>query len=315
MKFQKAERKKSKLRLALTGPSGSGKTYGALLLASGLSNKIAVIDTEQGSASLYSHLAEFDSLELEPPYTPERYRQAIKLAVDSGYEVVIIDSITHEWSGSGGCLDLLENVAKARYKGNTWAAWNEITPRHRDLIDDILHSPVHIIVTVRSKTETAQVDVNGRKQVQKLGMKSEQRDGIEYEFTTVLDIIHDGHFATPSKDRTGLFNSATPTPLSKEVGLRLKQWLESGVEIAESPKQELPNASTHSQMQSTNSGQIDPTTELANFRNAAQKAETLAQLKEYFGIAWKNLSGTPLQQEAKEFYELRKEEFELMGES
>ncbi|QPB42186.1 ATP-binding protein [Rodentibacter haemolyticus] len=231
MQFQKAERKKSKLRLALTGPSGSGKTYGALLLASGLGNKIAVIDTEQGSASLYSHLAEFDCLELEPPYTPERYREALKLAVQSGHEVVVIDSITHEWSGSGGCLELLEQIAKAKYKNNTWAAWNDITPRHRAFIDDLLTAPLHIIVTARSKTETAQVEVNGRKQVQKLGMKTEQRDGIEYEFTTVLDIVHDGHYALPSKDRTGLFNANTPEKLSKETGERVKKWLESGVEL------------------------------------------------------------------------------------
>lgn len=254
MQFQKAERKKSKLRLALTGPSGSGKTYGALLLASGLGNKIAVIDTEQGSASLYSHLVEFDSLELEPPYNPERYREALKLAVKSGYDVVIIDSITHEWSGSGGCLELLEQIAKARYKGNSWAAWNDITPRHRAFIDDLLTSPIHIIVTARSKTETAQVEVNGRKQVQKLGMKTEQRDGIEYEFTTVLDIVHDGHFALPSKDRTGLFSANEPERLSKETGERIKEWLESGVEIKESPKSESKsnsNSSTKQNMSST----------------------------------------------------------------
>ncbi|WP_077475651.1 ATP-binding protein [Rodentibacter ratti] len=254
MQFQKAERKKSKLRLALTGPSGSGKTYGALLLASGLGSKIAVIDTEQGSASLYSHLVEFDSLELEPPYNPERYREALKLAVKSGYDVVIIDSITHEWSGSGGCLELLEQIAKARYKGNSWAAWNDITPRHRAFIDDLLTSPIHIIVTARSKTETAQVEVNGRKQVQKLGMKTEQRDGIEYEFTTVLDIVHDGHFALPSKDRTGLFSANEPERLSKETGERIKEWLESGVEIKESPKPKSPpnsDSSTKQNMSST----------------------------------------------------------------
>ncbi|HDR1160561.1 TPA: ATP-binding protein [Pasteurella multocida] len=257
MQFQKAERKKSKLRLALTGPSGSGKTYGALLLASGLSSKIAVIDTEQGSASLYSHLVDFDSLELTPPYTPERYKQALKLAIESGYEVVIIDSITHEWSGTGGCLELLESTAKAKYRGNTWAAWNDITPRHRSFIDDMLTAPIHVIVTARSKTETAQVDVNGKKQVQKLGMKTEQREGIEYEFTTVLDIIHDGHFATPSKDRTGIFNSSDPIVLSKEVGERIKKWLDSGVELKTPPKSESQNNSELSTQQNMSSTQTN----------------------------------------------------------
>lgn len=302
MQFQKAERKKSKLRLMLTGPSGSGKTYGALLLASGLSNKIAVIDTEQGSASLYSHLVDFDSLELEPPYTPERYREALKLAVKAGYEVVIIDSVTHEWSGSGGCLELLENVAKARYKGNNWAAWNEITPRHRAFFDDMLTSPLHIIVTARSKTETAQVEVNGRKQVQKLGMKTEQRDGIEYEFTTVLEIVHDGHFAVPSKDRTGLFNQAEPVKLSKEVGEKVKQWLESGAEV----KSVENNAPKHTQTEQPNYN-----AELERFLNAAESSNSLEELKGHFGTAWKILKGSPQQQKAKDFYETRKSKFEM----
>ena len=229
MQFQKAERKKSKLRLALTGPSGSGKTYGALLVAKGLGGKIAVIDTEKGSAALYSHLVDFDVLDLEPPYTPERYRQA---AVENGYGVVIIDSITHEWSGSGGCLELNEETARAKYRGNTWSAWNETKARHRAFIDDLLVCPAHVIVTMRSKTETAQVEVNGRKQVQKLGMKSEQNDGIEYEFTTVLDLVHAGNFALPSKDRTGLFPpNSDPFKLSENIGQNLAKWLESGVDL------------------------------------------------------------------------------------
>lgn len=232
MQFQKAERKKSKLRLALTGPSGSGKTYGALLVGKGLGGKIAVIDTEKGSAALYSHLVDFDVLDLEPPYSPERYRQAVKLAVDNGYSVIIIDSIAHEWSGAGGCLELNDEIAKAKFKGNTWSAWSETKARHRALIDDLLACPAHIIVTMRSKTETAQAEVNGRKQVQKLGMKAEQNDGIEYEFTTVLDLIHDGNFAQPSKDRTGLFPpNSNPFKLSKGIGQKLMEWLESGVDL------------------------------------------------------------------------------------
>lgn len=232
MQFQKAERKKSKLRLALTGPSGSGKTYGALLTAKGIGGRIAVIDTEKGSASLYSDIVDFDVLELSAPYTPERYRQAVQLAVNNGFDVIIIDSITHEWSGAGGCLELNDEIAKAKFKGNTWSAWSETKARHRALIDDLLACPAHIIVTMRSKTETAQAEVNGRKQVQKLGMKAEQNDGIEYEFTTVLDLIHDGNFAQPSKDRTGLFPpNCNPFKLSIETGQKLVEWLESGVDL------------------------------------------------------------------------------------
>jgi hypothetical protein len=241
MKFEKAARKKARLRLALTGPSGSGKTMGALLIAEGIGGKIAVVDTEKGSASLYSEPIKlgngqtfnpppFDSMELAPPYAPERFIEAIQAAESAGYDILIIDSITHEWSGSGGCLEINDELAKARFRGNTWSAWNETTPRHRAFLDALLASPMHIIATMRSKTETAQTDDGNRKKVVKLGMKSEQRDGSEYEFTTVLDIVHDGHYAIASKDRTGLFTDGTPTIISADTGRTLKAWLETGVE-------------------------------------------------------------------------------------
>ena len=102
--FKKAERKRAKLRLALSGPSGSGKTYGALQIAKGLGGKIAVLDTERGSASLYSDTVDFDVVELGPPYEPERFIEVMDAAAKAGYEVLIIDSITHEWKGAGGIL-------------------------------------------------------------------------------------------------------------------------------------------------------------------------------------------------------------------
>lgn len=236
MQFQKAQRKKAKLRLGITGPSGAGKTWGALKIAKGLGGSIAVIDTERGSASLYTHLTDFDVLELNPPYTPERFIEAIRAAEVAGYSTIIVDSITHEWSGVGGCLELVDQIAAARFRGNSWSAWNEVTPRHRALLDAILRSPAHIIVTMRSKTETAQTEENGRKKVVKLGMKAEQRDGFEYEMTTVLDLTHEQHFALASKDRTGLFHG-DPKPLSEAIGDMLRDWLESGAEPAPSAYQ------------------------------------------------------------------------------
>jgi hypothetical protein len=228
MKFEKATRKKAKLRLALTSPSGGGKTHGALVIAKGLGGKIAVIDTERGSASLYENLCDFDVLELSPPYSPERYIEAIKAAERAGYDVCIVDSTTHEWSGSGGCLEINEETASAKFRGNTWSAWNETTPRHRAFIDAMVQSSMHIIATGRSKTETAQQQGdNGKKTVVKLGLKTEQRDGFEYEFTAVLDIVHDGHWATASKDRTGLFTA--PHIITEDTGKRIKEWLDSGV--------------------------------------------------------------------------------------
>jgi hypothetical protein len=113
---------------------------------------------------------------------------------------------------------MVDQIARAKYKGNSWSAWNDVTPRHRALLDAILHSSMHVIVTLRSKTETAQTEENGRKKVVKLGMKAEQRDGFEYEMTVVLDLIHDGNFATATKDRTGLFSNASPAPITVDTG-------------------------------------------------------------------------------------------------
>lgn len=232
MSFVKAVRKQAKLRLALTGPSGSGKTYSSILLAKGLGGKVAVIDTEHGSASLYCDLLEFDVMELAAPYSPERYIAAIQEADKAGYDVLIIDSISHEWNGTGGMLQINEQVAQSKFRGNTWSAWSESDPRHRKFIDSILQTRMHVIVTMRSKTETAQEkDSNGKTKIQQLGMKAEQRDGIIYEFTTVLDLVHGGHYATATKDRTGLF-VGDPQVITPETGAALMAWLATGVEVA-----------------------------------------------------------------------------------
>lgn len=222
--FTKAERKKAKLKLNHNGPSGSGKTYSALTLASGLGKKIAVIDTENESASLYAGEFEFDTLPLRPPYSPERYIGAIQAAFNMGYEVLIIDSVTHEWSGTGGCLELNDEVARTRFRGNSWSAWSETTPRHRKFIDAILQTDMHIITTTRAKTETVQGE---GKKILKLGMKAEQRDGFEYELTIGLDVVHENHFVVPTKDRTKLFNPNGEV-LVAETGERILAWLNDG---------------------------------------------------------------------------------------
>lgn len=289
MKFEKAMRKKAKLRLALTGPSGSGKTYSALLVAKGIGGRIAVIDTEKGSASLYSDVAEFDVLELDPPFSPERFIEAISAAEQAGYDCLIIDSITHEWGGVGGCLELVDTIAKTKFRGNSWSAWSEINPRHRSFLDAILRSSMHIIATMRSKTETAQVEENGRKKVAKLGMKSEQRDGVEYEFTTVLDIGHESHHAIASKDRTKLFSNADPVVLSEQTGKQLLNWLDSGA--------------------------VNPAEEsLKAFTESAAGVENFDSLKALFEEAWRTLRGTEYQAKAKEIYDIRKAELEQKSE-
>ena len=235
--FKRAERKQARLRLGLSGPSGAGKTYGALLIAQGLGGKIAVIDTEHESASLYADLCEFDTMGLSAPYSPERYIEAITAAEQAGYDVLIIDSYSHEWIGAGGCLEINDEIARAKYKGNTWSAWNETTPRHRRLIDKILTSPLHIICTLRSKTETVQGE---GKKVVKLGMKTEQRDGTDYEFTVMLDIVHDGNTAVASKDRTRLFQQ--PERITADTGRKLLAWLNNGKQQAEAAQEAVDTA-------------------------------------------------------------------------
>jgi hypothetical protein len=230
MQFQKATRKKSRLRCLVGGVSGSGKTTASLLIAQGLGGRTAVIDTERGSASLYSDLMEFDALELNPPYSPERYIEAINAAEGAGYEVLIIDSLTHVWDGSGGCVEINEQVAQAKYRGNTWSAWSDTTPRYRALLDTILQSPMHIICTSRMKSETVQGE---DKKVRKIGMKTELRQGTEYEFTLVFEIEHEKHLAVVTKNRTNLFPQ--PFIVTRKTGEELRAWLESGAEIVREP--------------------------------------------------------------------------------
>jgi len=244
MQFQKAQRKRAKLRLALAGPAGSGKTTAALLIAKGLravyGGKIAVIDTERGSASLYSDLVEFDTLELDPPYSPERFIEAVHAAEAAKYYVLIVESATHEWAGSGGCLEINELVAASRFKGNTWSAWSETGARHRRFIDALLQSPCHVIATVRSKTETIQEGGKGKK----IGMKMEQREGFEYEASVVLELEHEKHLAYATKDRTRLFSTRDPFRITSEVGRELATWLDSGAELAPEPPKEIPTGVT-----------------------------------------------------------------------
>lgn len=226
LQIKKATRKAVKLKMNLSAPSGAGKTMSALRLGRGLVgnwNEIVVIDTENGSSQLYSHLGDFNTIELTPPFTPEKYNEAIKLAVDSGMKLCIIDSTSHEWA----CL-LEENqkLADAKFRGNSWSAWSQSTPRHDLFINTILHSNIHIITCTRSKTETV---MGEDKKVKKIGMKDNQREGFEYELSLSLEIDRDTHLAYPSKDRTNLFEGKNPFLITEATGELIKKWCESGV--------------------------------------------------------------------------------------
>lgn len=227
--FKKAERKKVKLKIAITGPSGSGKTFSALELASGLGKKIALIDTENDSASLYSDRFAFDTLALDPPYTIDKYRAAIELAQKEKYEVLVIDSISHAWAGEGGLLAKKEAL-DAR-GGNSYTNWGGITKEHEGFKSSLLTADLHLICTMRSKQDyVLETNEKGKQAPIKIGLAPVQRDGMEYEFTTVFDVAMD-HNAKPSKDRTGLFDSKLEK-ITAKTGEAFMEWLASAkVEI------------------------------------------------------------------------------------
>ncbi|CAA0240337.1 AAA family ATPase [Tenacibaculum maritimum] len=222
MQLKQSKRSNVKLRIGISGPSGFGKTTSALLLAHGLTNdwsKIAVIDTENSSASLYSNLGNYNVLDLQAPFSPERYIEAIEVCEKAGIEVCILDSITHEWSGTGGCLQIHESY------GGRFQDWAKVTPRHQAFIDKILQSNCHIITTTRRKVDySLDVGSNGRTKVVKHGTKEITREGFEYELTVNFELINGKHLVKVSKDRTGLFNGKPEFIISSATGKKLLQW-------------------------------------------------------------------------------------------
>jgi hypothetical protein len=229
MEFQTASRKKAKIKLGLSAVSGGGKTYSALLIAFGITGdwaKIGVIDTENKSAELYSHLGAYNVLPLDAPYSPERYIEAIKAGEKAGFEVIIIDSITHEWDGKGGIIEISNSMS-----GNSFTNWAKLTPRHQSFVDAILQSKCHVITTVRRKQDYEMTkDNNGKLQVQKAGLKEVTREGYEYELTVNLE-LDQNHNATSSKDRTGLFAGKPHFVPSIETGKLIADWCDKGIEV------------------------------------------------------------------------------------
>jgi len=225
MQLQTAERKKVKLRLNIASPSGFGKTYSALLIAYGITGnwqKIGVIDTENDSASLYSHLGEFKTLSLSPPYTPDRYVQAIKICEDGGMEVIIIDSVTHVWKGQGGLLEYQSSL------GGRYQDWAKATPLYQKWLAAILQSKSHIITTNRKKQGYNMITEGNKTKVEKAGLDDEIRDGYEYEMTIALEIINDKHMARASKDRTQLFVDKPEFLITVETGKTILNWCNEG---------------------------------------------------------------------------------------
>jgi nucleoside-triphosphatase THEP1 len=225
--FKKASKAQARLRLGLVGPAGSGKTMTAIRVAHGLGGRVAVIDTERGSASLYAGergLA-FDVLELET-YEAAKFIDAIQEAEQAGYDVLIIDSLSHAWAGKGGILEFVDNAAK-RSGGGSFSGWRDATPRHNQLVDAILGAKLHIICTLRSKVEHVIETVNGRTQVRKVGLQPVQRDGLEYEFTVVGDVTQD-HELIITKTRAAWLKDQIIREAGEELGKQLAAWLAAG---------------------------------------------------------------------------------------
>ena len=230
MELLQAMRKEAVIKMGLLAPSGGGKTYSALLLAFGLAQdwgKIAVIDTENNSSHLYSHLGNYNVLGLSEPFSPERYIQAIEACEQAGMKVIIIDSISAEWEGSSGIIETHGNMA-----GNSFTNWNKITPRHNAFVQKMLQSPCHLIATIRSKQDYVLTDKNGRLVPEKVGLKGITRDGMDYEFTVVFD-LDIKHQATASKDRTGLFMDKPQFVITEATGALIKNWCMSGFKVSD----------------------------------------------------------------------------------
>jgi hypothetical protein len=223
MQLRKSERKQAKIKLALQGSAGSGKTYSSLLLANGLTNedfsKVAIIDTENGSADLYAHLGQYNVLSLKPPFTPEKYIEAINICLKANMEVIILDSISQVWD------ELLDFHSKL--PGNSFTNWNKVTPRQKAFVDKILQADAHVIATMRTKQDYVLNQKDGKYIPEKVGLKAVQRDGVDYEFTLVFD-IDIKHFAVASKDRTNLFSSKPEFIINASTGRKIREWCEQG---------------------------------------------------------------------------------------
>lgn len=234
MQFTKATQMQGRLRMALIGPSGSGKTYTAMNIGQHLGLRVAVIDTERGSASKYASLFNFDVLELDT-FSPQTYVQAIQAADAAGYDVLIIDSLSHAWSGKGGALEMVDAIAKRSQSPNSFGAWRDVTPIHNQMVDAMLSCRAHVIATIRSKTEHVQEkDERGKTVIRKVGLQPVQRDGLEYEFDVVADLTQDNELIV-SKSRCPALSGVMVSKPGKEVADTLRTWLEGGAPLPPEP--------------------------------------------------------------------------------
>jgi hypothetical protein len=287
MQFKRATKQQAKLRCALFGPAGAGKTMSALRIASGLGGSVAFIDTERGSASKYADRWTFDVLELERR-TIDDYKAAITAAGQAGYAVLVIDSMSHAWQE---LLEEVDRLARAKYRGNTWSAWSEGTPKQRALIDAIQTYPGHVLATIRSKTEWTVEEVGGKKQPVRVGLAPETGKGAEYEFDLLLEISQE-HIARVIKDRTGKFQDKLIEKPGEEFGQQLAMWLAEGDAVTVAPKPAPPDPAPDLTADTLRALCAETGTDVAkvaakysvetvNDLSAADLADAIAKLKEY----------------------------------
>lgn len=230
IQFRRATKKQSRLRLGLVGPSGSGKTYSSLTIAKHLGGRVVVMDSEHGSASKYSDEFEFDVFEPDS-FNPRVYIDFLREAAAAGYDIAIIDSLSHAWMGKDGALEMVDQAAK-RNSGNSFAGWRDVTPLHNQMIEAILSAPLHVIATMRSKTEyVIEEDSRGKKVPRKIGLQPVQRDGMEYEFDVVGDIDHEHNFII-TKTRCRALGGAVVHKPGEDLARTLKAWLGDGEALA-----------------------------------------------------------------------------------
>ena len=270
-KIRRASRKKVKIKAAIQGPSGSGKTMSSLLLAKGLvggdMRKVCVIDTENGSSGLYSHLGDSGFIPIAH-FSPKSYATAIDdVIADGSFECIVIDSISHCWKY------LLEK--KDQMTGNSFTNWAKISPMHDRFVKKILDAPIHIICTMRSKETYAMNDAGGGKlKIEKMGLSAIQRDGIGYEFTLVLE-VNAKHNAIASKDRTNLFpEEEGEFRITEQTGQEILNWCNVGV--APSPKPKAPSPGVIQKVDA-------PTYNLDQVKAMINKATTGDRLKKIWG--------------------------------
>ena len=284
-KIEKATREQAKLRLITVGASGSGKTHGALIIANALGKKIIVIDTENGRANLFAKRFgfEFDIIRLRPPYDPEKFIAVIDEVEKKGYDVIIFDSLSHEWDGEGGYNDLKTKL------NDPYGA--KIAPRHRKMVERIIRSEMHAIVTLRAKTEySAGINEKGKLILTKIGTTPAQKNDFEFEFHIVFN-LNQNHYAYCSKDDTDLFDGQEFL-IDEELGRKLAEWLKDGVLPLPTIPEEIP---------------LPTPSDVKMYKDAMDMASTLEELQSVYKKAYRATNNKKNKEELVAFYQKKKE--------